>query len=183
MKTLRSRKLLALRPLMAILLGCLLAGCGFHLRGAIDLPEAWEKLHLSSGSPNSELTRTLRDSAESAGVEWRDRDEANFTVELGAERFDQGNLTIGTNARAAELELKMTASLAVVDAGGNELMPPTDVTTYRIIINDPENIAGIAEEARLLRQEMRVDLSQQMLRKLRFLATTTPGTAAQDATN
>jgi outer membrane lipopolysaccharide assembly protein LptE/RlpB len=65
----------------------------------------------------------------------------------------------------------------VIDAGGKELMPATDVSAFRIIINDPENIAGIAEEARLTRQEMREDLAQQMLRKLRFLATTTPGTA------
>ena len=71
----------------------------------------------------------------------------------------------------------MTASLGVIGASGKELMPATDVSTFRIIINDPENIAGIAEEARLTRQEMRVDLAQQMLRKLRFLATTTPGTA------
>ena len=71
----------------------------------------------------------------------------------------------------------MTASLAVIAADGTELMPSTDMTTYRIITNDPENIAGKAEEARLARQEMREELTQQMLRKLRFLATTTPGDA------
>ena len=147
------------------------------MRGSIDLPEAWEKLHLASASPNSELSRALRDSADRAGVDWRERDEANFIIRLGSERFDRRNLTIGTNARAAEFELKMTASLAVIDARGTELMPATDVSTFRIIINDPENIAGIAEEARLTRQEMRVELAQQMLRKLRFLATTNPGDA------
>jgi LPS-assembly lipoprotein len=161
--------------LTALLLTAQLTGCGFHLRGDIDLPPAWESLYLSSASPNSELSRALRDRAERAGVSWRDRDEANFVIRLGTERFERRNLTIGTNARAAEFELQMTASLAVVDASGMELMPATDVSTYRVFTNDPENIAGKAEEARLTREEMREELAQQMLRKLRFLATTTPG--------
>ncbi len=166
-----------LPPLLWVLLCAVLSGCGFHLRGSIDLPQAWERLHLQSNSPNSEMTRALRDGAARAGVEWLDRGDANFVVRLGDERFERSNLTIGTNARAAEFELKMTASLAVIAADGTELMPSTDMTTYRIITNDPENIAGKAEEARLARQEMREELTQQMLRKLRFLATTTPGDA------
>lgn len=165
------------RFLPAVVLCCLLASCGFHLRGDIDLPPAWEKLYLSSASPNSELSRALQTNAERVGVQWHDRDEANFVIRLGGERFEQRNLTIGTNARAAEFELQMTASLSVSDAAGTELMPATDVTAYRVFTNDPDNIAGKAEEARLTRQEMREDLAQQMLRKLRFLATTTPGDA------
>ena len=160
-----------------LLLTALLAGCGFQLRGAIDLPPAWEELHLSSVSPNSELSRALRDRAERAGVHWRERDEANFIIRLGNERFERRNLTIGDNARAAEFELQMTASLGVTDSAGRELMPATDVSIFRVFANDPQNIAGTADEARLTRDEMRQELAQQMLRKLRFLATTTPGDA------
>ena len=172
---------LVMTRLLATSLACvalLLSGCGFQLRGTLDLPPAWEELYLSSNSPNSELSRAVRDRAERAGINWRDRDEANFVIRVGDERFERRNLTIGTNARAAEFELEMTASLAVIDDSGTELMPPTDISVFRIFTNDPENIAGKAEEARLTREEMREDLAQQMLRKLRFLATTTPGEAS-----
>jgi LPS-assembly lipoprotein len=164
-----------LRSIVFMLGMCLLSACGFHLRGSLQLPPAWTELHLASASPNSELSRALREGAERGGVNWRDRDAANFIITLGDERFERRNLTIGTNARAAEIELQMTASLAVTEADGTELMPATDLSTFKIITNDPENISGKVEEARLLRAEMREDLAQQMLRKMRFLATTAPG--------
>ncbi|MEP5763196.1 MAG: LPS assembly lipoprotein LptE [Halieaceae bacterium] len=164
---------------LLIVLMSLLSACGFHLRGSINLPPAWNDLHLASASPNSELARAFRDRLENAGISWRDRADANYTLVLGTERFDRRNLTIGGNARASEFELKMTTSLQVTDRAGNELMPETDVSSYKIITNDPENVSGKLEESRLLRREMRDELVQQLMRKLRFLAT---GGSASDST-
>ncbi len=165
-----------MRTRYAIVLGLtlLLAGCGFQLRGTIDLPPEWQALHLDSTSPNSELSNLLRNRASQAGIRWQDRSEANYIVQLGNEQFQNRNLTIGTNARAAEFELEMRTRIRVIDREGNELLPFTEVRTVQIITNDPENIAGKAEEARLLRDEMRVSLVNQILRKLRFLAEERP---------
>ena len=154
----------------------LLAGCGFQLRGTIDLPPDWQNLHLDSVSPNSELTNELRNRGSQAGINWQDRGDATYSVQLGNERFQNRNLTIGTNARAAEFELEMSTQIRVVDNQGNEILPSTEVTSVQVITNDPENIAGKAEEARLLRNEMRTALVSQILRKLRFLAENAPPT-------
>ncbi|MEE4659285.1 MAG: LPS assembly lipoprotein LptE [Halieaceae bacterium] len=148
----------------------LLAGCGFQLRGSIDLPPDWKALHLRSASPNGELANALRSAGGSAGIEWVEREDANFVVDLGQEQFQNRNLSIGANARATEFEMTMRTLIRVTDKAGKELLPETEVQTVQIIVNDPENIAGIAEESRLLRQEMRVNLVQQILRKLRSLA-------------
>jgi len=157
--------------LALLLLLSVLSGCGFHLRGAIDLPPAWKDLHLVSASPNAELSQALRAGLDNAGIQWRDLSDANYVLYLGGETYKRRNLTIGNNARAAEFELKMTTNLRVTDRAGQELMPETEVSSYKIITNDPENVSGKVEESRLLQQEMRQELVQQLIRKLRFVAT------------
>jgi LPS-assembly lipoprotein len=156
---------------LCFLLLPLLAACGFQLRGDINLPEAWKDLHLSSPSPNSELSRSLEAGFAANGIRWQDVADANYLLYLGTERFERRNLTIGDNARASEFELIMTTSLKITDKAGNELMPSTDVSVQKVMTSDPENVSGKVEESRLLRNEMRQDLVQQIMRRVRFLAT------------
>ena len=73
----------AIRIVGLFLLLPLLAACGFHLRGDIDLPEAWTALYLSSTSPNSELSSSLQSSFAANGIQWRDASDANFLLYLG----------------------------------------------------------------------------------------------------
>lgn len=157
---------------IALLCLPLLVACGFNLRGDLNLSPEWNELHLATTNPNSELSSALRGSLENAGVNWRSRAEANYVLQLGEERFQRRNLTIGGNARAAEFELTLTTQLRVTDRNGVELMPRTVVETRKIMTHDPENVTGKVEESRLLRREMRADLVQQLLRKLRILAGT-----------
>ncbi len=163
--------------IVGLLLLLPLAACGFHLRGDIDLPEAWTALYLSSTSPNSELSSSLQSSFAANGIQWRDASDANFLLYLGNERFERRNLTIGSNARAAEFELIMSTSLRITDKAGKELMPETDVVVHKVMAHDPENVTGKVEESRLLQREMRQDLVQQLMRRVRFFATT-PAQAA-----
>ena len=155
----------ALRVTALLLLFPILAACGFHLRGDIDLPEAWTSLYLSSVSPNSELSSFLQSSFTANGIQWRDAADANYLLYLGTERFERRNLTIGNNARAAEFELVMTTSLRITDKAGNELMPEVDVAVHKVMTSDPENVAGKVEESRLLQREMRQELVQQLIRR------------------
>jgi len=158
------------RVLIVIGLALGLASCGFQLRGNIDIPPEWQQLRLVSPSPNGELAREVRDGFSNNGVQWVDDGSANYILRLNDERFEQRNLTIGSNARATEFELTLSTSLQVLDKAGKEIMPPAPVMVTRVMTHDPENVAGKVEESRLLRDEMRIDLVQQLLRKIRFVA-------------
>ncbi len=149
----------------------LLGGCGFQLRGSVEIPPDWLALHMQSPSPNSELSSGVRSALGNNGVEWLDATESNYTLQLGDEKFEQRNLTIGSNARATEFELTLTASMRVLDKQGKELSPATDVSVTKIMTHDPENVTGKVEESNLLRREMRTELIQQVMRRIRFLAT------------
>jgi LPS-assembly lipoprotein len=156
---------------LLLTLSLLLTGCGFHLRGAVDIPEQWLALHLTTSSPNGELARGVASSFANNGVQWLDASEANYTLQLGGEKFERRNLSIGANARAAEVELTLSTTMQVRDTKGAVVVEQSEVVVNKIMTLDPENVTGKVEESNLLRREMRQELVQQLMRNIRFAAT------------
>ena len=148
-----------------------LGGCGFQLRGTVDIPEQWLAMHLATPSPNSELAKSVRSSFSNNGVQWLEASEANYVLQLGNEKFERRNLSIGANARAAEFELTLGTTMQVRDANGKEVIPQSDIMVHKIMTHDADNVTGKVEESNLLRREMRQELVQQLMRNIRFAAT------------
>lgn len=163
-----------LRFSLPLMLACLLAACGYQLRGvgnnALVLPEAWRSMTLVTGQPNSEFTREVMARFATNGVEWTDRGAANFALVLGPERFTQRNLALSSEARAAEFELTMSATFTVLDDRGGTAMEETTASVVKQMENDPRNVVGKAEEVRLLQREMRAELALQLMRRIGFYA-------------
>jgi LPS-assembly lipoprotein len=161
------------QPAAVALLCLLLAGCGFQLRGtgsSSALPESWQRMHLISESPNSELTRVLAATFAASGVTWVERGEADYILRLGPERFSQRNLSVNAEARAAEFDLQMRAAFVVNDADGKVVMARDTAAVNKQMENDPENVVGKAEEVRILRGELRGELAAQIFRRISFFA-------------
>lgn len=157
-----------------VLLGaaCLLAACGFQLRGTggVNVPDEWRYMYLVTNNPNSEFSRAVRTRFAANGIEWVDKSEANFRVVLGPERFSQRNLSLNADARAAEFELTMRSTFSVLDNKAQEVMPDTTGSVVKQMENDPQNVVGKAEEIRILKAEMRGELAQQIMRRIAFYA-------------
>ena len=155
---------------------CTLNACGFQLRGTTgtSVPEAWRKMHLITTNPNSELSREVQSTFTANGVEWVDKEEANYLMKIGNERFKQRNLSLNAQARAAEFELTLLVTFEVLDAQGNDVMEASDASVIKQMENDPRNVVGKAEEVRILRAEMRTELVQQMLRRIGYFAISAP---------
>ena len=156
---------------------CLLSACGFQLRGTSDtgmaVPDTWKSMHLITGNPNSEFSRSVQTQFAANGVQWTNQKDANYRLTLGPERFSQRNLSLNSEARAAEFELTMRAQFTVRDTDNNEVMAATDVSVIRQMENDPRNVVGKAEEVRILKSEMRTELAQQIMRRIGFFAAST----------
>lgn len=172
--TLRGTK----RFLVACTLCATLAACGFQLRGVGNnltvIPDDWKKMALSTPNPNGELSRDVVNRFTANGVEWIDRKDARYILNLSNERFTQRNLSLNSEARAAEFELTLSAEFSVRDDNG-EVMQPTTASVVKTMENDPRNVTGKSEEIRLLRGEMRVELAQQILRRVGFFAASQEG--------
>ena len=156
-----------------VLLLNLAGSCGFQLRGSDGgsaLPDTWQSMHLNTPSPNSELSRVVRARFTASGIRWRPAREAAYQVDLGNERFNQRNLSINAQARASEFELILRARFAVRGSDGKVLLEPDDAIVTKQMENDPRNVVGKAEEIRILRNEMRAELAQQIMRRIAFYA-------------
>ncbi len=156
-----------------------LGACGFHLRGTgggITVSDEWRSMYLVTNNPNSEFSRAVQTSFAANGIQWADEsDAANYLVVLGAERFSQKNLSINSEARAAELELTLASTFSVRDSAGRQVMPNTTASVLKQMENDPRNVVGKAEEIRILRAEMRNELAQQIMRRIAFFAASQEG--------
>jgi len=158
---------------LAFAAACLLAACGFQLRGTGGplIPEAWKSMYLVTDNPNGELAREVRTAFATSGVEWaREPGEANYRLVLEPERISNRNLSISADARAAEIEVTLSTQFSVRDAAGKEVMPTTKASEIQQMENDPGNPVGKGEELRILQSEMRADLARQILRRIGFFA-------------
>lgn len=155
-------------------MACLLAACGFQLRGTggnrTTFPEDWKSMHLVSGNPNSEFSRNVTALFAANGVVWTDSETARFNLVLSPESFEQRNLSLNSEARVAEFELTMRSQFSVLDASRKEVMPQTPVLIVKQMENDPRNVVGKEGEMRLIQNEMRYELADQILRRISFFA-------------
>ena len=153
----------------AVLLICSLMGCGFQLKGTPGSPDspslAGTELVLISSQPRGELTTALREQLRLQGVVVGEKTTEGLVLRLGGERFQQRNLSLTAQARAAEVELTMIASVAL-SQGATELIVESDAQVVRQFLNDPLTVVGKTEELRLLREEMRQDLAAQIIRRI-----------------
>lgn len=156
------------RRLSVTLLLLLLGGCGFTLRGSVNLPEALQTLQVESPVPNSEIVREVSRMLRNNSVTLADEAAANvWRLGIGAEQVSERVLSVNANARAGEYELTMTVPVQL--QRGSETLGPETLSVARVYLADPENAVAKSEEAELIRDEMRRELAQQVLRRLQAL--------------
>lgn len=140
----------------------LLSGCGFHMRGAPDLPFKSIYLDLPDTSPlYTELSRNLRAGGTVVATTPKDA-EAVLTVL--ADQREKKILTLNTFGRVREYALYQNFRFTVKDSNNATLVPPTDISLKReITYNEQQELSKQAEET-LLYREMQSDIVQRILR-------------------
>ena len=152
---------------LSAILMCL-AGCGFQLKGSNAASSTAKlegmTLQLISGQPRSELTREVSRALSATGLMLLLEGDAMLTLALQPEQFTQRNVSLTAQARAAEIELTLFADFTL----NQQESEPIDAraTVTRQMLNDPRNVVGKTEEIRLLREEMRRDLADQIARRI-----------------
>ncbi|MFJ3055705.1 LPS assembly lipoprotein LptE [Herbaspirillum sp. NPDC087042] len=142
----------------------ILSACGFHLRGAADLP--FKTIYLDF-PPNSAVGVELKRNIEASGPKVLDTaKDAEANLKVLADKRDRQVLTLNTDGRVREYALFQRFTFSVTDAKGLTVIPATAITIRRVITYDAnQELAKQAEEA-LLYRDMQSDLVQQILRRL-----------------
>jgi LPS-assembly lipoprotein len=158
------------RWLVLSLLLVVLAGCGFHLRGAVTLPAAMKHTRIS-GSENTPLYYELESALLAAGAEVvEDEETATSTLIIHKERTGRRVLSVDSKGRASEYELSLRVEFSLVERDGRVIADSETLELLRDYSFDPGNVLGSGGQEAMLRSEMHRYAARQILRRLQSLA-------------
>jgi LPS-assembly lipoprotein len=142
----------------------LLAGCGFHLRGQVEIP--FETLYIpGTNSLAVELRRNVNAASKTRLVDSPKNAQAVFG--FTEETRDKVILTFTSAGKVNEYRLRYRVGFRVTDPNGTQVFLPTSeiLLTRDMSYSDAQVLAKQEEEA-LLYRDMQSDMVQQILRRL-----------------
>ncbi|WJW74882.1 LPS assembly lipoprotein LptE [Thiohalobacter sp. IOR34] len=150
--------------LLAVLL---LAGCGFHLRGAVALPPAMQKIAVKGIGPYAPLGREIRRGLRSAGAEVvEDPAAATAVLRILRNEAPRRVLSVQATGKVQEYELLQILDFSVQDAAGRLLLSRQHLELSRAYLYDANDPLGKGSEEAAIRADMRRDLVQLLLLRL-----------------
>ncbi len=152
--------------ILLLLLALILSACGFHLRGAAALPPDLRALAVTGTPENGPLWRVLRDAIPAAGGILAGAANADAVLVITADRFDRRVLSVDSQGRAQEYELKYTLGYRLDSSDGKPLLDARNLTVFRQYRFDPDAVLAKGEEERRLQEEMRRAAVGRLLRQL-----------------
>ncbi len=166
---------LSRRQLLSTLPALLLVGCGFQLRGTksgnlpyktfyIALPETadvriWLERYINSAG-STEIVN--------------DAKLAEATFQQLADSRQKTILAVNAQGRVREYRLQLTYSFRVVNAKGQVLIKPNEISLSRDISFDDSNVLAKDLEEGLLWRDMNNDLVNQIMRRLSIIKPRNP---------
>jgi len=144
--------------------------CGFAIRGNDAISSRFDLIQLNLQQPNSELSRFLRRSLDVANVETQlgisaEPNSNSAILEIGDEQIASRPVTFNPRARAAQQEMRLSIQISFKQ-GEQTLIRPETLYVERTYFEDLEHIAGNQEEVEIIRNEMRRELVNQVMRRL-----------------
>ncbi len=147
----------------------LITGCGFHLRGAIELPALYDRVHLVDKG-YSDIGKPLSKALERVGSKMVSSPAAASSVITLLSRGAQRRaLNVGAK-QIREYELQLNVSFVVQDYQGIQLAEQQNVSVIRTYRNDPDDVLGKDNEEQVIRGEMNQAAVTQILRRLKAIA-------------
>ena len=152
--------------LLAGSLVCLLAACGFQLRGEALLPPEMAQTYLVIDDQYSTVARRVRVLLEQAGVEFVGSDQATAVLEIPQNEVVTEVLTIGDNARVREYRISHTIKFRLMGANGKEIIPLQTIRQTRDISFDEQRILAISREQEYVKQDLANTISRLLVSRL-----------------
>lgn len=153
-----------MKKLLALVLTCALAGCGFHLRGTADMPFDTVYVPNATAGIALDLARNLRAGSNVKLV--NDPKEAEAILEFTGETRGREILSLTGAGRVREFRLRYRVGFRVHDGKGNDYVPQNTLElTREVTYNDADVLAKESEE-QLLYRDMQGDMVQQIMRRL-----------------
>jgi len=153
------------RTFLTLLALALLSGCGFHLRGMINLPESLKTIYVQSS--DVPLRDVLADALELSGANVVAGATAGSAVlTITKSEYDQEIRTIDERGKSTGYVLIHRVEFNLRDKDGAFLLNQRQVSARRDFNFDPEQLLANVGEQELLKDEMRRDITQNILQQI-----------------
>ena len=191
----RHRTMTSLLKVAVLGLAVLTAGCGFHLRGNTSVPTEFQKITFDTSDPYGPLSRSIREQLRLSGItivdpKVDDSKTTDATTTSSASIVDNSataakpadgsdklpslrivgsseskeTVSIFKDGKTAEYQMVLNMNAQVL-VRGHDLYPLT-VRVYRSFFDNPLTALAKDAEQEMIRQEMRDQAAQQLVRKL-----------------
>ena len=161
--------------LLAAILAAVLTGCGFQLRGTLsgNLPYKTMMIALPDTSEVRVWLERYINAAGSTEI-IDDPKLADVTFQQLSDSRIKTILSVNAQGRVREYRLQLNYRFRVVNAKGQVLVPPNDVSLSRDITFDDSNVLAKDLEEGLLWRDMNNDLVNQIMRRLSIIKPKNP---------
>ncbi|ROR34863.1 LPS assembly lipoprotein LptE [Inmirania thermothiophila] len=155
----------ALRVL-ALLAAAALAGCGFHLRGSMDLPPPLARAVVTGEAVPVELEEALGRALRAAGgVLAAAPETARARIVVLEVRNERRVLAVGSDGKAREYELRYAVRYRIDAADGRPLLAPQQVAVTRDLVFDTGDFLAKRDEEATVHAEMVREAAAALLRR------------------
>ena len=157
---------------IVIALASMQVSCGFHLRGAVSLPDHITPIFLDLSDSNDGLGRELKNLLSSSGDNALavSKNEAKTTLKISKVQKKQRVVAVDDLGRAREYELNYQFHYElknnIESSEQLEIIKTNTVKLKRDWLFDPSSVLAVGHERNALYDDMQKDAARVMLRQL-----------------
>lgn len=141
--------------------------CGFHLRGAYELPPEMAVTYVKTSNSNSELVRNLKRTLGASDIRLVDSPrQAGAVLRVFGENHSRRVLSVDSRGRAREYELIYRVSFELTASGTDLHVEPQTLILEREFLFDPEDVLGKGREEATLISDMQQDVVRLLMLRL-----------------
>lgn len=142
----------------------LTTACGYHLRGAYDLPKEMNNIFLEGGSQTfrEQFNIVLKSSS---GKLVASPDKANVVLRIYNDAIERRTLSLSERGRSNDLELAGHLEFDMLDAKKGMLVAREPINFRREYFNDQQDVIAKDNEETVIRKEMYQQVAKQIINR------------------
>jgi|SRR5690554_159106 len=165
---------------ISLMLLLLTSACGWHLRGSLNPPLDIARIHVVSSEEHTDLLRELERSLANQDIAMvADTENPEYTLVLGDETIRRRTVGIGADTLASAYSITLMLQYQFLSSDNTPLGEQEQARVTRTY--EASDASGLAREEETLKNEMRTELVQQIMRRAYILLR--PDTNTDDSTD
>lgn len=145
----------------------ILASCGFHLRGMLDMPPWLNDIDIIVQTAHRDLGPMLKEQLEAYHIRVCDNpNAAKYWLIIEQDIEKQNIVSISSSTTPRQYQMFYTVRFKLQTANGKEIIPTKSVTETREITVNSDRILGSNDEEAILKSEMRKGAVLQIISRI-----------------